>query len=487
MILANMKKTALISLALGIVFVAAVALQISDPFGLKFWTPFYGLTFVLVLLLFIATRYLFFNRQVILKLISILPAIFCLLFFLIFIGLVFDYRWILPGYPVKNLTEQEWNEDVQFLETELKKHPAFKDSLTNTFLSDNNLSASANQDERLISLMKYIGRFHDGHTLMHPLQPGLQACYFPLQGFWFDDGYFIVRAAKKYKELVGAQIISVNGKPIEELWKQVSILYGAENEWQRKSQFDLFVFSANVLHGLQVIPDVNHCRIEYKQDGKSFSLDVTSEPFFAWMFWFLKPISENDWNPAYYNMRKPNYSLQYDSAYKGIMVRFNSIQNIPDWSIENMSEKLVDAIKASPNRVIFDLRNNQGGDNTKYNDLLEVIREYSTRTDFIFLVSRKTFSAAVNFISESKSAGKITLVGEPTGAGPNHYGDPHHVLLPNSKLSFFVSTRKWEFDSLDNNKLYIPDIPVKYKSVHLKENIDPWLDAINLNSRLPIE
>lgn len=477
-----MKKETLISFALGIVCFAAVVLQISDPFGLKFWAPFYGLTLVLVLLLFKATRCLFVRRQMILKLIGILPAILCLLFSLILITLIVDYRWILPGYPAKNLTEHEWNEDVQFLRAELKKHPAFNDSLTNTFLTDKSLYASTNSDERLISLMKYIGRFHDGHTLMHPLQPGLRASYFPLQGFWFGDGYFIVRAANRYKGLIGAQIISVNGKPMEELWKQVSILYGAENEWQKKAQFDLFLFSANVLHGLKVIPGVDHCSIEYKQDGKSASLEVTSEPFFAWMFWFLRPISESDWNPAYYSMRKPNYSLQYDSAYRGILVRFNLVQDIPGWSIKDMSEDLVSAIKAGVNRVIVDLRNNQGGDNTKYNDLVEVIRAYSARTDFVFLVSRKTFSAAVNFISESKSAGRIVLVGEPTGAGPNHYGDPRHILLPNSKLSLFISTRKWEFDSLDNNKFYIPDIPVKYNSIHLKENIDPWLDAMNFNS-----
>lgn len=479
-----MKRIALSSFIAVGVLAAAISFQISDPFGLKFWIPLYGVILGISLLLLIITWSLVTKTRVFVKLISIFPAALFMIFLLIFIGLAFDYRWILPGFPVGKLSEQEWKDDTQFLKTELKMHPAFKDSLTETFLSDQYPTKFTNDDERLVSLMELVGRFKDGHTLMHPLQAGLKARNYPLQGFWFDDGYFIVRAAKKYKDLIGKQIISINGIPIDKLFQKIGILYGAENEWQRKAQFDLFVFSANVLHGLQVASTISNCTIEYRSNGESNLMNVTSEPFFAWFFWYLKPISDEEWNPAYHNMRKPNYSLQYDSSYKGVRVNFNFIQSIKDWPIKSMAEDLTKAIATNPERVIFDLRNNLGGDNTRYKSLLKVIREHAAKTDFIFLVSRKTFSAGVNFISEAKAAGRIILVGEPTGAGPNHYGDAQHVMLPNSKLSLFVSTRKWKFDSLDNRKYYIPDIPVTYKSVHLREGNDPWLDALNSDSRL---
>ena len=83
-------------------------------------------------------------------------------------------------------------------------------------------------------------------------------------------------------------------------------------------------------------------------------------------------------------------------------------------------------------RVVVDLRNNGGGDNTTYRHLLEVIQDPAIdrpgRLDL--LIGRLTFSAAANFATEVETTTGATFVGEPMGGSPNLYGDARPTDLP---------------------------------------------------------
>ena len=83
-------------------------------------------------------------------------------------------------------------------------------------------------------------------------------------------------------------------------------------------------------------------------------------------------------------------------------------------------------------RVVVDVRLNPGGDNHTYAPLLAVLRSKAVNRPgrLVVLISRSTFSAAANFITELDRKTKAVFVGETSGGAPNLYGDVAPVDLP---------------------------------------------------------
>jgi hypothetical protein len=71
-------------------------------------------------------------------------------------------------------------------------------------------------------------------------------------------------------------------------------------------------------------------------------------------------------------------------------------------------------------RVIVDVRLNPGGDNHTYTPLLRALRAKSVnrRGRLVVLISRSTFSAAQNFITELERRTRATFAGETSGGKP---------------------------------------------------------------------
>jgi hypothetical protein len=472
-----MKQRTWLLLFLWTAILGAFIFLLSNPFGTLFWLILMGLLALTSLGFLVLARFLFRSTRKTVKVMAILPFLLALCFFIVPVIWAIDYRILLPDFPT-NLTTEAWQSDFEFLKRQLKKHPALQDSLDQSFFAYDSLGNPMSQDETLISFMRLAGKLSDGHTFIHPLQPSLRARYFPLQGYWFEDGYFIVRASKSYKNLVGKKLVAINGIELIEVKDQIDSLCGYENEWHAKAQFDLYIFSANVLHGLGVISSTETCQLEVVDSRGALSkIDVASAPFLAWFFWALKPRDVADVSPAYLGLRKPNYALQHDSIHNLISLPFHMIQNDKKQSLKELSVELDKMIKERGGRVIIDLRNNQGGNNQLLKPLEDVIRKNES-SQFYILMSRKTFSAAINFISGIEKLAHVTLVGEHSGAGPNHYGDGKHLWLPKTKLSVFISTRKWVFDSLNHDRWYKPDLPVKYYHKDFEAGLDPWIDAV---------
>jgi hypothetical protein len=304
----------------------------------------------------------------------------------------------------------------------------------------------------------------------------VQSKFFPLTGYWFDDGYFIVRASDEYKFLEGARLQKINETTVDNLLEKINQLTGPENRWQGLSQFDLFVFSANVLHGLGVINSNAACTITTEKNGNTIETTIASESFIRWFFWALRPTHSIQTSPALMNLRKPNFDVKFDSISKTVHLTFNLIKNDSESSITQLRKSLEPFLERHPQKTIIDLRNCSGGDNTLYNDIIKTLSNFPNTSVYV-LAGRKTFSAAVNFISELKMAMPVKLVGEPTGAGPNHYGDANHFLSPGG-VSGFLSTKSWIFDAEDKNNHYAPDIKVNYRHSDFNQPNDPWLDSI---------
>lgn len=124
------------------------------------------------------------------------------------------------------------------------------------------------------------------------------------------------------------------------------------------------------------------------------------------------------------------------------------------------------------------MRNNGGGDNRTYGPLVSAIRRVGRAKRVVVLISRVTFSAAENFVTELERVAKPVFVGEPSGGSPNLYGDSVPTLLPASGVVLHVAHVYWQLSSPDDARLATePRVPVPLSSASFFAGRDPVLAA----------
>ena len=136
----------------------------------------------------------------------------------------------------------------------------------------------------------------------------------------------------------------------------------------------------------------------------------------------------------------------------------------------------------SVRRLLLDLRQNPGGDNTTYGTLLDLVQDFAEAHpgQLRVLVDRVTFSAAANLATDIERRTDAVFVGEPMGGGLNFWDDVTQVRLDSLPvpMQVGVSTRYWEFADPDDARLTIePDIAVPASREDFLGGGDPVLDA----------
>ena len=169
--------------------------------------------------------------------------------------------------------------------------------------------------------------------------------------------------------------------------------------------------------------------------------------------------------------------LTIQSLGEGVLyVRYRSVQ-AP--SVDEARD-LVEA--GSIRRLVLDLRQNPGGDNTTYGPLLELVRDFAAAHpgELRVLIDRVTFSAAANLSTEIEQRTDAVFIGEPMGGGLNFWDDVTFVRLDALPvpMQVGVSTRYWEFAEPDDPRLSIePDVTIPATAADFLAGNDPVLEA----------
>jgi hypothetical protein len=319
-----------------------------------------------------------------------------------------------------------------------------------------------------------VSPFKDGHSNVMPFQLHLKTRYLPIQTYEFDDGVYIT--GSKYKDLVGGKIVSINDHSIEKLLEEITPLIGADNSSYAKYQSALYIANLDILKIVDPTTSTTEASIKIALNGKEVTRSLASVNMLRWLFWSLGPT--DDWRPASHNIRstKNNVIKKNDTL---LYLTFNKTG--PVELLTEIGSNLRNQVNGNTiKHLIIDMRNNTGGDNTSYNDLIKALSEIEM--DLTLFTSRKTFSAGINFISELKLKRNFRIIGEQTGAGHNHYGDAQTLFLPHSGLMINISTRKWAFiPEIDGNTIQ-PDQLIRYTSSDYFNHVDPWLKAFQYTS-----
>jgi hypothetical protein len=381
---------------------------------------------------------------------------------------------------------------VQALE---QKHPRFQDSpelrthLAQAAAALTRKAAGLSDTRFLIELLKIIrlasATGEDGHTGCFPLsprQPRLDA--FPLRLYWFDDGPFVTAAAPEHADLIGAELLALGSADPARLRSTIEPLLPRDNEMTPLVVLPAYLVTSQILHGLDLIDDERAARLTFRlPGGRVVARTLTAEPVSAFRageghpallpprpgLSYARTVTDYFW---YVRLEdRGAYFVQYNRS----LARDPQGRTLQAWSAQLFDE--LSATRAS--RLVLDLRNNIGGDNTAYASLLEPLVRWSEDRGhhLVVLIGRGVFSAGMNLATEIKQRTRATFVGEDTAGSLNHYGDGAPFQLPASQLRCQVSTRYWRFSAgAGRARPLSPDVRVPLASGDYFNGRDPILE-----------
>ncbi len=326
---------------------------------------------------------------------------------------------------------------------------------------------------RVVALLSREGR--DGHQFAVP-QPGSEPPALPLTVYEFDEGVTITAAAPPHEGLVGGSITAIEGTPIEEVLAAIEPLIPRDGPVTVPAFRPIFLPRTEVLRGLGIIGD-GPVELTIDHHGLEIVESVEPIPFDAYLAFLgeraMHQLPASD-RSRYLTDPEP---LTIEEMSDGVLyIRY---RNVVAPALDDARD-LVEG--GSVRRLVLDLRQNPGGDNTTYGPLLDLVQEFAADHpgELRVLIDRVTFSAASNLSTEIEQSTDAVFIGEPMAGGLNFWDDVNFVRLDSLPvpMQVGVSTRYWEFAAPDDPRLTIePDVLIPASSEDFLAGGDPVLEA----------
>lgn len=469
---------------------------INIPFGFKFNLALYLFGASVSVLLLACSVLCFYSSRIWLKIVGIAPILLSVIIIGLIIIIKTDYRILYyKSFPPKP-TKTEWIEDVRFLKNQMvEKHIDISamisvEELNDTVKAIEKRIPNLSDSEILMELFKLSSMPNDAHTFPFIMFPCFDLNTFPIQVYDFKEGWIIIDAARKYKDLIGSKIVKIGSESIEDIYITYPLFLAAESEYAYKARFPHMCFIAEWLAYHNIIEDIHKADFTLlKPNGDKIVVSIPTLEFYPHFLWSSVFPVENSTNPAFTNPREDNYKFELNKKTGTLYVQFNQCENQEGKeTLDEFTKKLEKFVNNNNfERFVVDIRNNDGG-NRVWSNFVKFICDndkINKRGKLFVLIGRRTFSSAVLFANQLQMQTNAIFVGEPTSQGPKFYGGPKFIELPNSKLVFMVSSHlAISGFPFDKRKSIIPDIFIESSYEDLIIGKDRALDTV-LNLTIP--
>ena len=392
--------------------------------------------------------------------------------------------------PQDNLTAEEWQAELRYM---AEKMPEVHKNLFHKMTRQQFEQAVERLHARIPSLTRHgvivemariVALINDGHTRIDfTRDAAIGFRRLPLRLYLYEDGLYVHAAATEYAHAVGARVVRIGNVSAEDAAAAVGQVVSYDNEMMIKDVLPHRLVIPEILHALGLVDQVDAAEfVVVDSRGKEHALSlspVTADADIAWVD------VRSDKTPAPLWLRDPAnaYWHEYLPESRTMYLQYNAVTNKADEPLADYVKRLFQEIEsAAVDRLIIDLRLNQGGNNfLNWPLIYAIIRsdKINQRGRLFAIVGRATFSAAMNCANALEHHTKVLFVGEPTGASPNHYGDATRLVLPKSGISVYTSTLYWQ-DSYpwDERPSIEPFIAAEPTFASFRDNQDPAMEAI---------
>jgi hypothetical protein len=321
----------------------------------------------------------------------------------------------------------------------------------------------------------------DGHQFALPLDLDGEPIL-PIRVYEFAEGVFVTAALPPHEDLVGARIIAVGETPIAGVLDALEPLVPRDGPATVASFRPMYLLRPIVLRGLGIVGDGPvPLTVSDAAGERTVELDpVASSEHAAWAGWLaLHGLAPRD-GLRHTQHDAPHFGVELLDRDRAVYVRFAQVRPVSSAAIEELRAA---AAGAGVERVVVDLRQNTGGDNTTYPPLLGALVDIDAERPgrLVVLTDRVTFSAAANFATRLEQETSAVFAGEPMGGGLNFWNDVDWVNLEGFvvPMRLAVSTRYWEMSTPDDPRLSIePDLAMPVRAVDYFAGRDPLLEAV---------
>lgn len=355
--------------------------------------------------------------------------------------------WAAPG---NQLSSQQRREDLDVLYENLKKgHPnLFANTPEEEFLArKGEIEAgldTASDQTFLLDLMSLTALAGDSHTTgaLGNLTQLMRA--YPLALIWRDGRWYLSALPAEHKELLGREVRSVAGKPLEQVTEAFGTLLSADNPVKLRRQYRQACNVADLYEYLGLVETGAPLPLTLA-DGQELSLAPLT----------MEELGQAGIAQLGANLPQPATAAQdcYYCAFPleggAYYIQYNTCAQAEDLPMEQFAAQAAKELEqGSFNRVIVDLRNNGGGSDGVIWPLLEVLRrEMDKGAEVVGLIGEATFSSAIINAVELQEMGGV-LVGEPASGSVDHFGSVGSFRLPNSGMRIGVSQKYIDLDTL---------------------------------------
>jgi hypothetical protein len=385
---------------------------------------------------------------------------------------------MIPALSRADERVRQWQADVAALRDQLEQvHPRFATCGLSQDLRDRFAELSARipllDDAQItVRMQAILATVGDGHTLLWPFGMSRgQLLRIPVQFWWFDDGIFVVNAARA--DLIGRRVVKIGSVSSDEVMRRLTRYVSHDNDMQLRWAVPLYATLTDFLVAGGAITDRMRVQLTF-DDGRTVVLTaVTVEG------------RDLDTRLPVPPHRVPLYLSHRDDPFWSTLlpdgtayVQLNAINDANGETLAQFGRELKLKL-AKTDRAILDLRLNNGGDARKANEVLKTLIAYDVRgARLAILTSRMTFSAAQTLATRLDEWTTGSFIGEATGSRPNHYGNERPFKLPNSQIrGTIASGMNQPISAHDDRVTILPDLAIPWRAEDYFSGTDPVLDA----------
>jgi hypothetical protein len=340
---------------------------------------------------------------------------------------------------------------------------------------------SMTPSEAAVELMRIwamLAKERDGHQFALPAAAADDRIL-PIRVYEFDGDLYVTDARAPNDDAAGSRVTAIGGTPTDEVLALVEPLVPRDGPATVPTFRSVLLLRAVVLEGLGVAEPGAPIELTVEgADGSDRTVSVepiTSDEYDDWAGPFGLFHLPYDAEVAYLADTEPFAVHELDNG-RTLYLRYRFVE-APDVSA---AEQRIGS--GGVDRLILDLRQNPGGDNSTYGPLLRLAQAFASDHPgaTTVLTDRVTFSAAANLATEIEQSTDAVFMGEPMGGGLNFWNDVSWITLRTLPIPMrlAVSTRYWQFAAPDDPRLTIdPDLAFPVTAADYFAGRDPVLDA----------
>lgn len=348
----------------------------------------------------------------------------------------------------------------------------------------------------LVTLMRLGAAVGDVHTSVTPRSPEspMQRAV-PLSLWKFPEGLYVRATDSARRDLLGAEIIRIDGAPVSKLWPRLIGDFLYENEYMSAAELSLYLRFPDFLRGVGVPGDRDELKLSVRMPSgaeKEISVPALNRGysresgetrgFVTPPGWIEVPQAKA---PRWLARRGDNYFAEIIPGSDAVYLQLNMPRDDPRKPWGSFLDSVVALVtRSGAQRLVIDLRHNGGGWAPMAYDLtwrLKDVPRVNQPGHLFVLIGRITQSAGVTIAAALERDADAVFIGEPLGAHPNFFNGRmgNHPLqwLPGPGIRFRISeVAEQNSFSLDARRFIAPDFPAPLTWSAYTAGTDPALE-----------